>query len=137
MARTPFRVVWDDHGLVDGLTFPTSLRIAGLLPRTPAADPNLLAQWTPTGGCANAVACTNEQPPDGDTSFVTSGTVNAMQMLCLERAAAGGVFGNHRREQGLVHRAHERRVRRRRAADRAPTRWAAAGTAAACPIQTG
>ena len=25
-------LVWDDHGLVNGLTFPTSFRIAGLTP---------------------------------------------------------------------------------------------------------
>jgi hypothetical protein len=86
-------LVWDDHGLVNGLTFPTSFRIAGLLPRAPAADPNFLSQWTPGGGCASAVSCTDEQPPDGDGTFMTSGAIGAAQMFCLDKAAAGGVFG--------------------------------------------
>jgi hypothetical protein len=87
-------LVWDDHGLVNGLTFPTSFRIAGLLPRVPAADPNFFSPWTPDGSCVSAVTCTDEQPPDGDGSFITSGAVGVLQMFCLQKAAAGGVFGN-------------------------------------------
>ena len=86
-------LVWDDHGFVDGLTFPTALRIAGLTPRAAAADPNLLSQWTAGGSCASAVTCTDERPPDGDTTYISSATVGATQMLCMQRAANAGVFG--------------------------------------------
>ena len=76
-------VVWDDHGVVRGLTFPTALRIAGLLPRHARDRSQSAVDWTPGGGCASAVTCTDEQPPDGDTSFVSSTTADAMQMFCL------------------------------------------------------
>lgn len=86
-------MIWDDHGLENALTFPTALRIAGLMPRAPTADPNLLSQWTSGGSCASAATCTDERPSDGDGSYVSSSTVGATQMVCMQRAADGGVFG--------------------------------------------
>jgi hypothetical protein len=89
-------VVWDDHGAVRDLTFPGALRIAGLVARPPSnpSDPNFRSEWPPSVGCANAVTCTDEQPPDNDTTFVSTATGGAMQSFCLQLSAPAGIFGN-------------------------------------------
>ena len=89
-------VVWDDHAVVRDVTFPGALRIAGLLPRPPAdpSDPNFRSEWPPSVGCASAVACTDEQPSDGDVTFVATSTPGAMQSFCMQLASTGGIFGN-------------------------------------------
>lgn len=93
-GATAVSLVWDDHAIVTGLSFPTELRIAGLVPRAPAADPNFKNEWPIGGACGGAVDCTNEQPPDGDDSYVSSSNAGAMQTFCMQSAASGGVFGD-------------------------------------------
>ncbi len=85
-------VVWDDHGLVNGVGFPTEFRIAGLLP-VPAlpGDAGFLQQWD-GNGCTEAADCVDEQPPDGDTSYVSTST-DSKQMFCFESPAGAGVYG--------------------------------------------
>jgi hypothetical protein len=94
-AADTVSVVWDDHAVVRGLDFPTGLRIAGLLPIEPVdpTDPQLHDDWIPTG-CEASFACVDEQPPDDETSFLSTATSNAVQSFCLEAAGLGGVFGN-------------------------------------------
>ncbi len=94
-AADTVSVVWDDHAIVRGLDFPTGLRIAGLLPIEPLdpTDPQLHDDWIPNG-CGAAFSCVDEQPPDDETSFLSTATPNAVQSFCLEAAGLGGVFGN-------------------------------------------
>jgi hypothetical protein len=89
-------MVWDDHAIVRDVTFPGALRIAGLLPRTPpnTNDPNFRSEWPPAPSCSSAVTCTDEQPPDDDTTFVSTSTIGAMQSFCLQSAEGAAVYGN-------------------------------------------
>jgi hypothetical protein len=92
----PTGVVWDDHAVVLDLTFPGALQIAGLVPQPPLNpnDPNFRSDWLPSMGCTGPVDCTDEQPPDGDTTYVTTSTLNAVQSFCTQSAAGAGVYGN-------------------------------------------
>ncbi len=97
-------IVWDDHAVVHALDFPAGLRIAGLLPRVPSnsGDPQFREQWLPSMGCADAVNCVDEQPPDGDDTFVSTATAADGQSFCLQPAGIGGVFGNILAVKSLV-----------------------------------
>jgi hypothetical protein len=87
-------LVWDDHAvLLEEAAIP-GLRIAGLLPVPPAADPNFQNNWSPSANCTDAVDCTSEQPPDGDETFVATENAGAGQSFCFQTASSGGVFGN-------------------------------------------
>lgn len=88
-------IIWDDHVITTGSGVSSGVRVAGLVAR-PATnpDPNFQNGWQASDGCASRVDCVDEQPPDGDGTFVSSTAASQAQSFCLNPATLGGVFGS-------------------------------------------
>src|SRR6185436_10171911 len=46
--------------------------------------------------------CTDDRPPDGDGTFVSTATIGARQSFCLQPASVAGVFGDILAVKSLV-----------------------------------
>ncbi|MEM3713464.1 MAG: hypothetical protein QXF82_00790 [Nitrososphaeria archaeon] len=69
-----YAITWYcDDLLIDDANFHGDIRIETVLPNAAGN----YAQWTPVGATAN-YACVNETPPNGDTTYISSSTVGAI-----------------------------------------------------------
>jgi hypothetical protein len=63
--------IWDNTGSYENAALGTDSRIVTKLPNGAGAT----TQWTPNGASANW-QCVDDNPPDGDSTYVSSSTVN-------------------------------------------------------------
>ena len=97
-------IFWDDHAITRSTNFPENLRIAGLLARQPSngSDPQFRNDWEPSGDCPDAVSCVDEQPPDGDDTYVSTVSQPASQSFCIQPTSTAAVFGTILAAKSLV-----------------------------------
>jgi len=88
VESTALDMIWDDHTIALTQTFPGLLEIVALPPISLAGD----FAWL-TNGCASAVSCVDERPPNDSVDFISSTTPGATDSFCHMPTGPAGIFG--------------------------------------------